>query len=108
MHTKHKKRLDDDLSGSCLFSRIIAPSCCQALASKPFLSLLSLLLSLSSTLLRLRCEALGMQPVQRFAPRRSHQISGHLGTYARSSGIWYGLPLRPETRWMSVIRLTGQ
>lgn len=52
------------------------------------------------------CEIVGMQPVQRFAPRCSHQISGYLGTHARSSGIWYGLPLRPETRWMSVIRLT--
>lgn len=61
---------------------------------------------LSTRLLRTACEALGMQPVQRFTPRCSHQISGYLGTHARSSGIWYGVPLRPETRWVNVIRLT--
>ncbi|KAL6817460.1 hypothetical protein V8C40DRAFT_253156 [Trichoderma camerunense] len=99
MHTKHRRRFDDNycMSGSCLFSRMTLSSC-QALASKLFLSPLTLTL-LSSPLLSSPllldllspsccCETLGMQPVQRFAPRCSHQISGYLGTHARSSGIW--------------------
>ncbi|PTB49626.1 hypothetical protein M431DRAFT_271409 [Trichoderma harzianum CBS 226.95] len=115
MHTKHRRRFDDNycMSGFCLFSRIVRVLHVTRPLRRGCFSLSShshshshsplLLLLLSPSLC---CETLGMQPVQRFAPRCSHQISGYLGTHARSSGIWYGLPLRPETRWMSVIRLT--
>ncbi|KAH8125673.1 hypothetical protein LI328DRAFT_165525 [Trichoderma asperelloides] len=40
----------------------------------------------------------GMRRKKQFAPRCSHQISGYLGTHARSSGMWGGWALNGSSK----------